>query len=69
MLVDESIWSRGVYNPCPVVLSELLTILGQQLAAEHGDILASPLPERLTDLVRRLSPEQTASTIDTAWND
>jgi len=60
MLVDESIWSRGVYTPPPIALVDLLDGLGRQLAAEYGDILDSPLPESIACLVQRLSSEQNA---------
>lgn len=61
MLVDESIWSRGVYTPVPIAFVDLLDVLGRQLATDYSDILESPLPESLANLVQRLSSGQSES--------
>jgi len=66
MLADESIWSRGVYTPCPIAFADLLDTLGRQLATDYNDIMEAPLPEGLAHLVQQLSSRQSGSPPESA---
>src|SRR5689334_14098065 len=69
MLVGESIWSRGLFTPRPIAFADLLDALGRQLAAEHADILETPLPESLSRLVRQLSSAQNPPALGSTWGE
>jgi len=54
MLVDESIWSRGLYVPAPIAYADLLAHLGRELALAYGNNAQEPLPEQWLQLLKQL---------------
>ena len=53
-LVDDSLWSHGLFRISRIAHADLLTYLGRHLAQAHSDILREPLPDAIAE---RLSAE------------
>jgi hypothetical protein len=54
MLVDESIWSRGLYTPAPVAYADLMAHLGRELALVYDSGPQEAIPEQWSQLLERL---------------
>lgn len=57
VLVDESLWSRGLFRLPPIARADLLAHLGRQLTETHSDILEDPVPDPLGVVIGRASEE------------
>ena len=51
MLVDDSLWSRGLFRLRPITHSDLMSHLGQHLSEAHSDILDAPLPRNMAEML------------------
>jgi hypothetical protein len=54
MLVNESIWSRGLYTPAPIPYADLMAHLGRELALVYDSATQEALPEHWSQLLERL---------------
>ena len=64
VLVDESLWSRGLFRLPPIARSDLLVHLGQQLDRFHSDILEDPVPDRIGEVIGRAATSGRSPLLD-----
>ena len=64
VLVDESLWSRGLFRLPPIARSDLLVHLGRELNQVHSDILEDPVPDPIGEVIGRASASGASPLLD-----